>query len=84
MFMCAQTRAEDLRRSSPSLLSTAPSVRGEEEESPAVLLCKQHAEDRREITARLGKMEKTMKGVVEVLGMLANAEAGVAKSKSEI
>ena len=54
----------------------------EEEVSPHVLVCQQHAEDRCEITARLDKIEKTMRGVVEVLGMLANATAGVAISKS--
>ena len=34
------------------------------------------------MTSRLSKIEKTMQGVVEVLGMLANAQAGVAKPKS--
>ena len=40
------------------------------------------AEDRQEVTSRLGRIEKNIKGVVEVLGMLANAQAGVAISKS--
>ena len=36
----------------------------------------------RPLTSRLGRIEKNIKGVVEVLGMLANAQAGVAISKS--
>ena len=54
----------------------------EEEESPVMQVYEIFAEDRQEVTSRLGKIEKTMKGVVEVLGMLANAIGGVAISKS--
>ena len=39
-------------------------------------------ESRCEVTDRLGKIEKNIKGVVEVLGMLASAQAGEAKSIS--
>ena len=54
----------------------------EEEVSPHVLVCQQHAEDRCEITARLGKMDKTLQGVVAALGFVANANERAAKSKS--
>ena len=64
----------------------APQEQEEEEEevSPHVLLCQQHAEDRREITARLDKIEKTLQGVVAALGFVANANGGAAKSKSSV
>ena len=61
---------------------SSPEPEKEEEESPTVLLCKQHAEDRREITTRLGKIEKTLQGVVAALGFVANANERAAKSKS--
>ena len=53
-----------------------------EEASPVMEVYKIFAEDRQEVTSRLGRIEKNIKGVVEVLGMLANAQAGVAISKS--
>ena len=58
---------------------SSPEPEKEEEESPIVLLCRQHAEDRREITAKLAKMDKTLQGVVEALGFVANAKGGAAK-----
>ena len=61
---------------------SSPEPEKEDEESFQVLLCKQHAEVRREITARLGKIEKTLQGVVAALGFVANANERAAKSKS--
>ena len=75
-------KLEKLKASGRGRRGAAPEPEEEVEENPVVLLCKQHAEDRREITAKLAKVDRTMKGVVEVLGMLANAQAGVAKPKS--
>ena len=41
---------------------SSPEPEKEEEENPVVLLCQQHAEDRREITgAKLAKVDKAMK-----------------------
>ena len=73
---------EELKASGRGRRGAPQEPEKKEEVSPHVLLCQQHAEDRAEITARLGKIEKTMKGVVEVLGMLTNAIGGVAISKS--
>ena len=54
----------------------------EEEVSPHVLVCQQHAEDRCEITARLDKIEKrTLQGVVAALGFVANANGGQPNQK---
>ena len=39
---------------------SSPEPEKEEEENPVVLLCQQHAEDRREITVKLAKMDKTL------------------------
>jgi hypothetical protein len=72
----------ELKAAASRRRGAAPEPEEEVEENPVVLLCKQHAEDRAEITINLAKVNKTMKGVIEVLGMLANAQAGVAKPKS--
>jgi hypothetical protein len=56
----------------------------EEEESEVIKVYKIFAKDRREITARLGKIEKTLQGVVAALGFVANANGGAAKSKSSV
>ena len=63
---------------------SSPEPEKEEEENPVVLLCQQHAEDRREITVKLAKMDKTLQGVVAALGFVANANGGAAKSKSSV
>ena len=60
----------------------APEPEKEEEESEVIKVYKIFAEDRQEVTSRLGRIEKNIKGVVEVLGMLTNASGGVAISKS--
>ena len=78
----AEAELEKLKEAASRRRGAPQEPEKKEEVSPHVLLCQQHAEDRAEITARLGKIEKTMKGVVEVLGMLANAIGGVAISKS--
>ena len=54
----------------------------EEEESPVIKVYKIFAEDRREVTDRLDKMEKTLQGVVAALGQVASANGGGAKSIS--
>ena len=60
----------------------APEPEKEEEESELIKVFKFFAEDRREITAKLAKMDKTLQGVVAALGFVANAKGGAAKSIS--
>ena len=61
---------------------SSPEPEKEEEESELIKVFKFFAEDRREITAKLTKMDKTLQGVVEALGFVANANERAAKSKS--
>ena len=61
---------------------SSPEPEKEEEESEVIKVFKFFAEDRREITTRLGKIEKTLQGVVAALGFVANANERAAKSKS--
>ena len=63
---------------------SSPEPEKEEEESEVIKVFKFFAEDRREITTRLGKIEKTLQGVVAALGFVANANGGAAKSKSSV
>ena len=72
----------ELKQAASRRRGSSPEPEKEDEESFQVLLCKQHAEDRREITTRLGKIEKTLQGVVAALGFVANANERAAKSKS--
>ena len=58
---------------------SSPEPEKEEEESEVIKVYKIFAEDRREITAKLAKMDKTLQGVVEALGFVANAKGGAAK-----
>ena len=78
----AVAELEELKASGRGRRGAPQEPEEEEEVSPHVLLCQQHAEDRREITARLGKIEKTLQGVVAALGFVANANERAAKSKS--
>ena len=63
---------------------SSPEPEKEEEESEVIKVFKFFAEDRREITTRLGKIEKTLQGVAAALGFVANANGGAAKSKSSV
>ena len=56
----------------------------EEEESPVIKVYKIFAEDRREVTDRLGRIDKTLQGVVAALGQVASANGGGAKPKSSV
>ena len=78
----AEAELEKLKEAASRRRGAPQEPEKKEEVSPHVLLCQQHAEDRREITAKLATMNHTLKGVIEVLGMLAEAQAGVAISKS--
>ena len=80
----AEAELEELKASGRGRRGAPQEPEEEEEVSPHVLLCQQHAEDRREITARLDKIEKTLQGVVAALGFVANANGGAAKSKSSV
>ena len=69
----------ELKQAASRRRGSSPEPEKEEEESELIKVFKFFAEDRREITAKLAKMDKTLQGVVEALGFVANAKGGAAK-----
>ena len=69
----------ELKQAASRRRGSSPEPEKEEEESEVIKVFKFFAEDRREITAKLAKMDKTLQGVVEALGFVANAKGGAAK-----
>ena len=72
----------ELKKGGRKLRGSPPEPEKEEEDSPVMQVYKIFAEDRREVTDRLDKMEKTLQGVVAALGQVASANGGGAKSIS--